>query len=50
MVAAIDNVGRVLDRFVDGVILDFREWLVRETDLGRRFIAETRDDLLRNAK
>jgi hypothetical protein len=40
MVTPINDVGRVLNRSVDRVVLDFRQRLVRQTNLRRRFVTE----------
>src|SRR3954468_17864544 len=40
MVAAINDVGRILDCLVHGVVLDLRQRLVRQTNFGRRLVPE----------
>src|SRR5258706_7790315 len=40
MIALVDDVGRVLNRFLRRIVLDLRERLVGETDLRRRLFAE----------
>src|SRR6476646_10585394 len=40
MVALVGDVRRVLNRLLHGVVLDLEQWLVGQTDLGGRLVAE----------